>query len=65
MQVMKGVLSFDLEHSVTSLLGIERQVYHFGKYTAISFVIIMGFNTVKFQKFTVIVYLVSKIKVNR
>ena len=46
MDVLQSILNFNLDNSIASLLGIEKQVYHFGKNTANKIVDTIGFNTI-------------------
>ena len=34
MEIKQGSLSFDVENSISSLLGVEKKVYEQGKYTS-------------------------------
>ena len=45
MEVKQGVINFDVENSVASLLGFDKQIYSRGKYTKNKIIDIMGFNT--------------------
>ena len=60
MQLKEGVLSFDVENSIGSLLGIRKILYGTGTYTSQKIVDIMGF---KQLIFIVILYLELKILV--
>ena len=42
----QGVIDFDLEKSVESLLGFDRQLYSRGKYTTNKIIDIMDFKTI-------------------
>ena len=46
MEVLQGVIKFDVENSVASLLGFDKQIYSRGKYTTNKIIDIMGFNTI-------------------
>ena len=46
MEVLHGVINFDVENSLASLLGFDKQIYSKGKYTTNKIVDIMGFNTI-------------------
>ena len=48
MEVLQGVINFNVENSVASLLGFDEQIYSRGKYTTIKIIVIMGFNTINF-----------------
>ena len=45
MEVLHGVIIFDVENSVASLLGFDKQIYSRGKYTTNKIIHIVGFNT--------------------
>ena len=46
MEVKQGVINFDVENSVASLLGFVKQIYSRGKYTTNKIIDIMGFNNI-------------------
>ena len=46
MEVLQDVNNFDVENSVASLLGFDKQIYSRGKYTTNRIIDIMGFNTI-------------------
>ena len=46
MEIKQGVLSFDVENSIGSLLGFRKVLYRAGTYTSQKIVDIMGFNTI-------------------
>ena len=46
MEVLQGVVNFDVENSLASLLGFDKQIYSRGKYTTNKIIDIMGFNTI-------------------
>ena len=46
LEVLQGVINFNGENSVASLLGFDEQKYSRGKYTTNKIVDIMGFNTI-------------------
>ena len=46
MEIKQGVLSFDVENSIGSLLGFRKILYRASKYTSHKIVDIMGFNTI-------------------
>ena len=46
MEIKQGVLSFDAENSIGSLLGFRKVLYRAGTYTSQKVVDIMGFNTI-------------------
>ena len=46
MEVKHGVINFDVENSVASLLGFDKQIYSRGKYTTNKIIDLMGFNTI-------------------
>ena len=46
MEVLQVVNNFNVENSVASLLGFDRQIYSRGKYSTNNFIDIMGFNTI-------------------
>ena len=45
-EVLQGVINFNVENSVASLLGFGKQIYSRGKYTTNKIIDIMGFNTI-------------------
>ena len=45
-EVLHGFINFDVENSIASLLGCDKQIYSKGKYTTNKIVDIMGFNTI-------------------
>ena len=45
MEVKQGVINLDVENSVSSLLGFDKQIYSRGKYNTNKIIDIMGFNT--------------------
>ena len=45
-EIKQGALSFDVQNSIASLLGIRKVVYKKGKYTTQKIVDIMGFSTI-------------------
>ena len=45
MEIKQGALSFDVENSIASLLGIRKVVHKQGKYTSQKIIDIMGFST--------------------
>ena len=47
--IIKCVKSFNIDNSMSSLLGPNKEIYRFGKYTAIKNVDIMGFKTIIFH----------------
>ena len=49
MEIKQGVLSFDVENSMRSLLGFRKVLYRAGTYTSQKIVDIMGFNTINFH----------------
>ena len=59
LHVMQSVLSFDLDDSIPSLLGLKKQEYLFGKFTASRIVDIMGFITINIH-----CYIISGVKDN-
>ena len=46
MEVLQGVINFDVENLVAPLLGFDKQIYSRGKYTTKKIIDIMGFNTI-------------------
>ena len=46
MEVLHGVINFDVGNSVASLLGFDKQIYSKSKYTTNKIVDIMGINTI-------------------
>ena len=46
MEIKQGVLSFDVENSIGSLLGFRKVLYRAGTYTSQKIVDIMGFNNI-------------------
>ena len=46
MEVKQGAINFDIENSITPLLGFRKIVYKKGKYTSQKIVDIMGFSTI-------------------
>ena len=46
MEIKQGAISFDIENSIASLLGIRKRVYKKGKYKSQKIIDIMGFNTI-------------------
>ena len=46
MVVLQGVIISDVENSVASLLGFDKQISSRGKYTTNKIIDIMGFNTI-------------------
>ena len=46
MEVLQDVNNFDVENSVASLLGFDKQIYSRGKYTTNRIIDIMGFKTI-------------------
>ena len=46
MEVLHGVINFEVEKSVASLLGFDKQIYPRGKYTTNKIIDFMGFNTI-------------------
>ena len=45
-EVLQGDINFDVENSVASLLGFDKQIYSRSKYTTNKIIDIMGFNTI-------------------
>ena len=45
-EVLHGIIKFDVENSVASLLGFDKQIYLKNKYTTIKIVDIIGFKTI-------------------
>ena len=46
MEVKQGVINFDVENSVASLLGFDKQIYSRGKNTTNKIIDILGLNTI-------------------
>ena len=46
MEVLRGAFNFDVENSVASILGFDKQIYSRGKYTTNKIIDIMGINTI-------------------
>ena len=46
MEIKQGALSFDVENSIASLLGLRKIVYKQGKYTSQKIIDIMGFSNI-------------------
>ena len=46
MEVLQGVINFNVQNLVASLLGFDEQIYSRGKYTTNKIIDIMGFNTI-------------------
>ena len=46
MELKQGAINFDIEKSITPLLGFRKRVYKKGKYTSQKIVDIMGFSTI-------------------
>ena len=46
MEIKHGAISFDIENSIASLLGIRKRAYKKGKYKSQKIIDIMGFNTI-------------------
>ena len=46
MEVLQGVINFDVENSVASLLGFDKQIYSRCKYSSNKIIDIMGFKTI-------------------
>ena len=46
MEVLQGVINFNVENSVASLLGFDKQIYSKGEYTTNKIIELMRFNTI-------------------